>query len=853
MESFDLTPLSAERFRRGILQIVIAALILDPVSGIVIMTFVGIYPWPQLLYVLIEYSAFIIALNVIGILWFTRHTLDQVIAIVEHGTTEQREQLENQLKNHLPTIFFGFLFLYTVQGAFSANLSLSHFHGFHYDLKFYIYTLYGIIPTFLITTFPIYFYLTDYLGRYLAPKGVNITVAPLGLKLGILGLFTPLMIDTVLLLYYYDRTYYLTTETILLWFVLLVIAGLGTIVAWRSLKQSLAPFYKYVGSMEQEDGIRVAMPVAHSLDEIGELTNRYARLLARNKHMESDLAYERSFVNTVLENANALVLVQDPEGRIYRFNHACEELTGRKFEEVQGGYVWDYFLDPREAEDVRVNTFEPLVRNPKERSGRYVNSWILPDKSRRTIDWSKSALLDAEGNTEFIVSVGIDITEKDQSEKELIKNHELQTAQIQIAHSLESAKSHIDIIDAVDMYLKDLLGYSGCWLYMVDSAADNFVYELVSRTEDRLVDAENSPLLKRMGLKDSSLLKKMFETGAPVVVEDAQTDPRTNKQISAQAGWRTVVSFPLTLKGEPIGFFSVGTFGDEGVRKPGPAEMVFLRTLCAEITIVCERINYEQRLAQSNEELERRVDERTRELQEAQEELVRNERLAVLGQLTATVSHELRNPLSAMRPSAYILRNNLQIDDSISLKAIERIERSIDRCDHIIEELLDFTRAARLEKSPTNLDEWLRFVLEEQALPELIEVNFSSGLNDMMVDIDSFRLRRVLINVLENAVQAMTSEEGGKTHADAKIDLKTDLVGGRVRMQIVDNGPGIPEEVMPHIFEPLFSTKNFGVGLGMPAVKQIMELHDGSIDVESVEGRGTTITLWLPQPSRAES
>jgi len=163
LDSFNQKPLSADEFRRGILRIVIAALVLVPVSGIVIMTFVGIYPWPQLLAVLYEYSAVVIALNVTGILWLTRRIINQVILAVEQGTAAQRKHLEARLKNHLPFVFFGFLFLYTVQGAFSANLSLSHFHGYEYDLAFYLYTFYGIIPVFLIATFPIYFYLTDYL------------------------------------------------------------------------------------------------------------------------------------------------------------------------------------------------------------------------------------------------------------------------------------------------------------------------------------------------------------------------------------------------------------------------------------------------------------------------------------------------------------------------------------------------------------------------------------------------------------------------------------------------------------------------------------------------------------------
>ena len=850
MDSIKLKPTTADEFRRGIMKIVIAALVLVPVSGIVIMTYVGIYPWPQLLNVLYEYSAIVIAINVAAILWFTRRILDRVVFVVEQGTPQQREKLEIQLKNRLPLVFFGFLFLYTLQGAFSANLSLSHFQGYHYDLVFYIYTFYGAIPVFLIATFPIYFYLTDFLGRYVAPKGVNVTVTPLGLKLAILGLFTPLMIDTVLLLYYFDRTQFLSFETILLWFVLLIIASFGTLVAWRSLRQSIAPFSQFLNAMEQGESINVAAPVSQSLDEIGALTNRYARLLTRSRSTENDLAYERSFVNAVLENANALVLVQDPDGRIYRFNRACEELTGRKFEEVQGKFVWDLFLDPAEADDVRDNTFKALVKNPRERSGRYINSWILPDKGRRTIEWSKSALLDSKGNTEFIVSIGIDITDKAKSEQAMVRSVQLETALVEIAHRLESAKSYVDIIEAVDSRLNDAMGYTGSWLYLVDQSSHNKDWYLVSKTHNRMVDAERSPILKRIRIDDSEILRLIVKADELVVIEDARTDPRTNKEIIEKAGLRTIVFLPLTIEDTRIGVLGVGTFGSEGTRIPDEAELVFLNTLAMQISNVCKRIEYERRLAESNDELERRVEERTRELREAQEELVRNERLAVLGQLTATVSHELRNPLGSIRPSTYVLRKKLDSSDDRSiLEAIDRIERGIERCDHIIEELLDFTRASRLQKTSVILDQWLEFTVEEQSIPDAIKVALSMGLDGMKVDIDSFRMRRVLVNILENAVHSLTSEEDGEIKAGARIDINTSLEQGQVEIRCTDNGSGIAEDVMQHIFEPLFSTKNFGVGLGMPAVKQIMEFHGGGIEVESVEGKGTTVTLWLPQPA----
>jgi len=847
LDKFGVNPITADEFRRGIMRIVIAALILVPVTGIVIMTYVGIYPWPKLLDVLYEFSAIVIIVNAAGILWFTRRVIDHVVHVVEKGTPEQREKLELQLKNRLAQVFFGFLFLYTLQGAFSANLSLSFFHGYDYGVPFYVYTFYGIIPVFLIATFPIYFYLTDFLGRYVAPKGVHVTVVPIGLKMTILGLFTPLMIDTVLLLYYYDRTHLFSLETIVLWFALLVIASFGTLVAWRSLRQSLAPISSFIKYLEL-GGVNTATPVAQSLDEIGAMTNRYARLLSRSKVMESDLAYERSFVNAVLENANALVLVQDPEGRIYRFNRACEELTGRSFEEVQGKFVWDLFLDPEEADDVRMNTFEPLVRNPRKLSGRYQNSWVLSGKGRRTIEWSKSALLNQEGKTDFIVSIGIDITEKEKSEKALVRSLELQTAQIEIAHHLELAKSYVDIVAAVDTRIRELFSFSSAWLYLVDPDSNGEHWHLVSRSKNRLKSDEDTAAIQHIQASNSNLFGLLQQANEPIVIEDAQHDPRMNLEIAQQTGLRTVVFLPLTVEEIRIGALGVGTFGDEGVRVPDQSEIAFFQTLATQLSIVVDRIDYERRLSEANEELERRVDDRTHELKEAQDELLRHERLTVLGQLTATVSHELRNPLGAMRPSAYVLRKKLEGNGDASIaEALERIERSIDRCDHIIEELLDFTRASRLQKASTNLDSWLQFAVGEQVIPAGIQVDFNAGLDDLKTEIDSFRMRRVVINLLENSIQAFTSEDDGTLQADARIHLSTGLHGDRIEARFHDNGPGIPEDVMPHIFEPLFSTKNFGVGLGMPAVRQIMELHGGGIEVESVAGQGTTVTLWLPR------
>ncbi|MGB5179241.1 MAG: ATP-binding protein [Gammaproteobacteria bacterium] len=255
----------------------------------------------------------------------------------------------------------------------------------------------------------------------------------------------------------------------------------------------------------------------------------------------------------------------------------------------------------------------------------------------------------------------------------------------------------------------------------------------------------------------------------------------------------------------------------------------------------------ETELANYREHLEELVMERTRSLRNAQDELVRKERLATLGQLTATVSHELRNPLGAMRPSLYIIEKHSDRNDARLQQAIERIDRNIDRCDRIIDELLDFTRITELNLSATRIDEWLELVIDEQVIPADIHVEKNLSLKDVELPVDRDRLRRAVINVVDNACHAMLeNDQLLKARKGSRLDITTGSHDGRVEIIITDSGPGMPQEVREKIFEPLFSTKSFGVGLGMPAVKQIMQQHRGGVEIETAAGHGTSITLWLP-------
>ncbi|MCZ6860076.1 MAG: ATP-binding protein, partial [Alphaproteobacteria bacterium] len=262
---------------------------------------------------------------------------------------------------------------------------------------------------------------------------------------------------------------------------------------------------------------------------------------------------------------------------------------------------------------------------------------------------------------------------------------------------------------------------------------------------------------------------------------------------------------------------------------------------------VTERKRAEQEIQKLNEDLERRVEERTAELRAAQDTLVQNERLSTLGQLTATVSHELRNPLGVIRTSAFTLRKALPERGPRVERTLDRIERNVVRCDRIIDELLDFTRISELEPQPTSLDVWLEETLNEQTLPTGVALRLAFDRPNIAVSFDHDRFRRAIINIFDNACQAMIGVANEDTDSkENTLTVRTRESAGRIEVIFLDTGPGIPPDVYKKIFEPLYSTKGFGVGLGLPVVKHIMEQHGGGIEIDSEEGRGTRVCLWLP-------
>lgn len=251
-------------------------------------------------------------------------------------------------------------------------------------------------------------------------------------------------------------------------------------------------------------------------------------------------------------------------------------------------------------------------------------------------------------------------------------------------------------------------------------------------------------------------------------------------------------------------------------------------------------------LMDANQRLENIVSERTAALQEAQENLLRKEHLATLGQLTGTVSHELRNPLGTIQASVDVLRNQLQDCPESIDRPLQRIVRNIRRCEVIINELLDYSRGAPPDLVSTKVVPWLSEIVSNYPGQGKVHLDVAVHANTM-ADMDAERMRRAVINVLDNAMQACIEREA-RDHGDADCDINVDLdcSDGCIRIDIKDTGVGMSESVIQKAFEPLFSTKAFGVGLGLAIVMQILKQHAGDVEVASEAGVGTVVTLWFP-------
>jgi PAS domain S-box-containing protein len=260
-----------------------------------------------------------------------------------------------------------------------------------------------------------------------------------------------------------------------------------------------------------------------------------------------------------------------------------------------------------------------------------------------------------------------------------------------------------------------------------------------------------------------------------------------------------------------------------------------------QVNDITERKIAQQQLERLNNELEQRVKEKTKQLKQAQEKLVRRERLAAIGELSGGIAHELRNPLGAIKNSVYFLKMAIEEPDEDIEETLQILEDEVKHSVDIIESLLEFSKPKPPTRMKVNINEVLNGLVEKTEIPDNIKLSMDFKEEAPILLADPVQLERVFGNLIGNAIEAMP--KGGR------LDLATVCSpDGKIQVKVKDTGTGIPEDNLESIFEPLFTTKAKGIGLGLSIVNSIIEAHSGSISVESEVGRGTVFTVELPLP-----
>ena len=250
-----------------------------------------------------------------------------------------------------------------------------------------------------------------------------------------------------------------------------------------------------------------------------------------------------------------------------------------------------------------------------------------------------------------------------------------------------------------------------------------------------------------------------------------------------------------------------------------------------------ELIGAQTELAQMNQALEKRVEERTHELKAATRELVKSERLAAIGQMASIISHEIRNPLAVISNATRLIKMLVRTPDAKLLKQFGIIEAEIKQANSIISEVLGYARTRDLILSTIDLNSYLREILLSYPFIPGITVKEELDPESVRIKVDAEEIKQAIRNIVSNAVEAMNG--GGTLTVGTKVGRRV------VCIYIADTGPGISEEVRHKMFAPFFTTKARGTGLGLAVVGKAISRHKGKLFIQSEVGKGTCFQIYL--------
>jgi PAS domain S-box-containing protein len=584
-----------------------------------------------------------------------------------------------------------------------------------------------------------------------------------------------------------------------------------------------------------------------------------------HKHMEGQKQELGSLYRDMVELSPDGIVTTDSRGVVTSCNTAITRMLGYSRDYLVGGHFAKLGV-------LRLKDVPKYLKLLKDVLGGKVGEPIevaiqRKDKTLFIAD-VRVNVLRVGGKTVLQAAVR-DITERKQMESEIqgkneqldaqneelrSANEELQATEEELRATNEELRASNGELQTALNKLKEANAYSeGLLKSMVDGLS-------VLDLEGRVIDI-NDALQGMLGLKKEEVLGQPMVQLLGPMVEPAEIEKvsATIGQLMAGAparsieiviatkyGTRVTLSVAPSVvrddKGKPIMLFAVVMDITERKRMESEiqekneqldAQNEELRSANEELQAT------EEELRATNEELQSANDE----LREAQEKLIRTEKLAAIGQLASGVGHELRNPLGAIKNAVFYVRRRIGNTDLPAteprvMEFLDIMDEEVNTANKVITDLLGFSRVAKPTVSPVSIAGVIEDALKHNPLPENIKLTSVIDENLPMVMVDADQVRQVFINIVLNAIQAMT--DGGR------LDIQAKSEGEFVEVEFSDSGSGIPKSAIKKIFDPLFTTKAKGIGLGLSVCKTILERHGGDIRVESKVGRGSTFTVSLP-------
>ena len=335
---------------------------------------------------------------------------------------------------------------------------------------------------------------------------------------------------------------------------------------------------------------------------------------------------------------------------------------------------------------------------------------------------------------------------------------------------------------------------------------------------------------------ERTVAARVFRQGEPLLLANALEE--SVAYLPNAAALHSVAAVPLRHHGWLVGILLVA---DERPQHFSENSLRLLRSIGEQAALAIRNAQLHAALQRYAQNLEEMVEQRTHELQAAQAQLVRTEKLAALGRLAAGIAHEVNNPLQPILNCLEVAIEDIERGNNVDAEVLRVAEREVQRIKSIVTRLLDFARPSTSDKVALNLHELIDEILtltnkqlERMCIEPLVQLESSSPLTG-----NPNQIKQVLLNLVLNAMQAMPN--GGR------LRIHTYDKEGGVAIEISDTGVGMNEETIAQIFEPFYSTKDDGTGLGLAVSYGIIQGHGGEIQVESEPGRGSRFTVWLPQ------